>query len=280
MLSGEQAGSVQQMSSMFEEVASSIETISNSTDDQKKETDRTRELMLNLRQVQQEVFRGSNEVVSGISLISESTETNRGNLEEMMKKMDMINEGGNAINGFLALIDDINDKINLLSLNAAIEAARAGEYGRGFSVVSDEIGKLAAATASNSQKISKEIMVILKDIMDGMKIVGNTRASTEKAFEVMADINRKIGTVREIMNSHLKAVESVMRQSELVDELTRDVASAVREQGSAMSETAGMVSQLSRTAVELEESSKRILLFTREIAEKGARLDELIAGKA
>jgi methyl-accepting chemotaxis protein len=58
---------------------------------------------------------------------------------------------------FVNLINDIADKVNLLSLNAAIEAARAGEAGRGFAVVADEISKLADATTHNAKEIEKLI---------------------------------------------------------------------------------------------------------------------------
>ena len=68
-----------------------------------------------------------------------------------------ITESSQQVTDIISIIDDISDKINLLSLNAAIEAARAGEAGRGFAVVADEISKLADQTAASINDIDSLI---------------------------------------------------------------------------------------------------------------------------
>jgi len=72
------------------------------------------------------------------------------NIREKIKKTDAI----------LGFVQEVAETSKLLGLNAAIEAARAGEHGRGFSVVAEEIRKLA----SNSTQAVKEIQKVLEEI--------------------------------------------------------------------------------------------------------------------
>jgi ABC-type transporter Mla subunit MlaD len=275
-ISNEQASGAQQLSSTFEELAASVEVINTSMENQKSEVEKTNNLVQDLKEVQEKVFTGGNEVVLSISSITEYTNDNKKNLDDMIGKMTMINEGGRSIGNFLSIIDDINDKINLLSLNAAIEAARAGDYGKGFAVVSDEIGKLASATASNSQEIGREIDRIQKDITAGMDVVNTTRMSTDRVFEYMDQINSKIETMRELMNGQLQVLNQVIRQAGLIDELAREVAVAINEQSTSMNETMDTVARLSEMATQLNASHGRIMEFTRDIGGKAEQLESLV----
>ena len=77
-----------------------------------------------------------------------------------------------AIGKILNVIEDVAEQTNLLALNAAIEAARAGEAGRGFSVVADEIRKLAESAGRSAEEISKlvnEIETDTSEVAEGMR---------------------------------------------------------------------------------------------------------------
>ncbi len=277
-MSQEQASASEQMSATFEELASSLDMIKNSTQDQKGEIEKTIGLMKTLREAQDEVSRGNQAVTESIANVSSSTANSEANLQQMISMMEIISEGGSSIGNFISIIDDISDKINLLSLNAAIEAARAGDAGKGFAVVADEIGKLAGATSDNSKEISKVISKITTDIVNGMKIVNATKTSTEAVVGLVTDINGQIENVQGLVSNLKNALKDVMGQSTRVEGLAKSIADSTVEQAAAMNETTSMVAMLSTNSQKLQFANTKILTLMDSLNRKIDGLVEIVKG--
>lgn len=109
---------------------------------------------------------------------SERMEQNRQAVGEILSSVDAISE-------MVAVINTISSQTNLLAMNAAIEAAHAGDAGKGFSVVADEIRKLA----ENSSLNAKSIGTNLKGIVGSINQAAET---TESAYTAFSDTNRGI----------------------------------------------------------------------------------------
>ncbi len=108
--------------------------------------------------------------------------------EKLSETNRVINEVAGSIGDIremMSMINNIASQTNLLSMNAAIEAAHAGDAGRGFSVVADEIRKLAENTSENSKNIES----VIGNIIENIELATRTGVATKEAF---ADIQSEI----------------------------------------------------------------------------------------
>ncbi len=275
-MSMEQASTSEEMSASYEELSASVDMIYQATITQQSEGEKSKRFADDLNRTQKELINGSRRVEENIREILHTAGDTGESLRKMTDTMQVINTGGKEINQFIAMIDDISDRINLLSLNAAIEAARAGDYGRGFAVVADEIGKLAQATSENSKEISKKISKIISDIEVGARIVSGTKEATDAIFSMVNSISAGLDSVREMMTRQNQAMEMVIRQAGVIDTMSRDIVTSTNEQKNSMAQTQKTIERLSEMAQEISQSNTQIIEFARIIHENAVELDSMI----
>lgn len=271
-LSMEQASTSEQMSATFDELVASIEKIHQSTLHQQEEGEKSKRLADELSSAQRSMVKESIQVARSIEEISRAAKTTEESLKMMTERMNIINAGGKEIDQFVAIIDDISDKINLLSLNAAIEAARAGEYGRGFAVVADEIGKLAQATSDNSKSIANRIKRIITDIEEGTNLVLSTKDSTDVIFSMVDTIKKGIDEVKNLMAAQNKLLEVVVKQAGIIETLSKDVVVSTLEQKDSMVQTMHTIERLSEMAMEISSANHKIVGFIQAISSNSEKL--------
>ncbi len=202
-------------------------------------------------------------------LSSEATKNITTEIKELNMDMKQISS---IVSGIL----DISEQSNLLSFNASIEAARAGTAGRGFSVVADEIKKLAeiskgfsatigdivGAVIQRTENINTETRTTEDAIKKQMAAMEETSKAFKAIFTFMESIARQADDVKEsldemllLKDNSLQAIESVFAVSEETAAATEGVAASTTKQIADIEELSGFAGNLQDLTRELEEAA-------------------------
>jgi twitching motility protein PilJ len=188
----------------------------------------------------------------------------RDQIQETSKRIKRLGESSQEIGEITELISDITEQTNVLALNAAIQAASAGEAGRGFSVVAEEVQRLAERSADATRQIAAIVRTIQTDTQDA---VGAMERSTQGVVEgarlsdaagaALGDIDR---VTRELADLIQSISEEALKEARQANEVAANIQHifAVTEQTSeGTRSTARMVRELSRTADDLQATISR-----------------------
>jgi twitching motility protein PilJ len=188
----------------------------------------------------------------------------RDQIQETSKRIKRLGESSQEIGEITELISDITEQTNVLALNAAIQAASAGEAGRGFSVVAEEVQRLAERSADAARQIATLVKAIQTDTQDA---VGAMERSTQGVVEG-ARLSDNAGTAlteidqvsRRLAELIEQISDSTSREANMANEVAGNIQHifAVTEQtGEGTRSTAAQVRELSKMAEELRTSVAR-----------------------
>ncbi len=215
-----------------------------------------------------EVARQSLQVAgSGLTAVQNTIggmNTIRDQIQDTSKRIKRLGESSQEIGEITELISDITEQTNVLALNAAIQAASAGEAGRGFSVVAEEVQRLAERSGDATRQIAALVRTIQTDTQDAVAamerstqgVVEGARLS-DAAGGALADIDR---VTRQLSDLIVQISEQASREAESANVVAANIQHifAVTEQtGEGTRSTAAMVRELSRTAEDLKASVAR-----------------------
>ncbi|WP_170270318.1 globin-coupled sensor protein [Heliorestis acidaminivorans] len=182
------------------------------------------------------------EYASNVNALAESGESkiqdtgkaieNLGSLiQGMQEKIKALDESSEKIESIAGVIQGIATQTNLLSLNAAIEAARAGESGRGFTVVANEVKKLAGFSEQSVQEIAEMIQIsrqhtteVSQAMIQTSKAMAAASAVAQEVVRSFGDIISSIDNNQERVHSIAKEIESLTTTSKQIEEASDEVA--------------------------------------------------------
>ena len=191
------------------------------------------------------------------ALIAAATE-GKATQAEARSRIEQIAERSKALLEANKVISTIASQTNLLAMNAAIEAAHAGEVGRGFSVVADEIRRLAETSAGQSKTIRTELGQVQKAIQE---VVVSSKGSEESFKRVAERIGETDSLVRELQQAMAEQKEGsaqVLEALRSMNDITTQVRTGSREMGAGNKTVLEEIERLRSTTAEIGASMEEM----------------------
>jgi|JI10StandDraft_1071094.scaffolds.fasta_scaffold04731_10 methyl-accepting chemotaxis protein len=153
----------------------------------------------------------------------------RQNVQAGAKKMKGLGDRSMEITTIVSTINRISEQTNMLALNAAIEAARAGEHGRGFSVVAEEVRKLAERTAAATNEIEKLVKAIHVETNETVAAIEHQTQIVEQEAQVVGNAGVSLRKIREVSTRSAELVATITQIANAEAERTRQVVATMTQ---------------------------------------------------
>jgi twitching motility protein PilJ len=193
----------------------------------------------------------------------------REQIQETSKRIKRLGESSQEIGEITELISDITEQTNVLALNAAIQAASAGEAGRGFSVVAEEVQRLAERSGDAAKQIGALVRTIQTDTHDAVAamekstqgVVEGARLS-DAAGAALADISRVSNRLAELIQGISVATGQQATSANGVAHNMQHILAVNEHTQGGTQQTAQSIRQLAELAQELKNSVSRFRVAT------------------
>ena len=188
----------------------------------------------------------------------------RDQIQETAKRIKRLGESSQEIGEIIELISDITEQTNVLALNAAIQAASAGEAGRGFTIVAEEVQRLAEKSAEATRQISALVKAIQTDTHDAVAAMERSTQGVVEGARLSDEAGTALGGIGEVSRELADLIMKISRttedqavSAEAVAQSIQRILLVTEQTSEGTQQTAGSILQLAELARELKNSVAR-----------------------
>ena len=228
--------SIENLTMGAKHTAEEIQNITKSMNDMENKSKELVDISVNIderiAETNDKTLNGSKSLDSTVKLLYKMKES----VDISADVINDLSEKSKNIANITTTISSISEQTNLLALNASIEASRAGEHGKGFSVVAEEVRKLAEQSSESTQGISNEIQQIQEQIAnavavmkDSINYMGLSTSSMDGISNIFAGIEKEIENIKAMGLNISEIAKVLLRENKKINEAVSNT-SAISEE--------------------------------------------------
>jgi twitching motility protein PilJ len=185
----------------------------------------------------------------------------RTQIQETSKRIKRLGESSQEIGEIVELISDITEQTNVLALNAAIQAASAGEAGRGFSVVAEEVQRLAERSGEATKQIAAIVKTIQTDTHDAVAAMEYSTQGVVEGAKLSDAAGQALNEISSVSQDLARLIQTISSDTQAQADIATKVADSMQDilritgqTTTSTQQTAVSIGELTELATELKGS--------------------------
>ena len=211
------------------------------------------------------------EALRELQLTNEKTSSS---IDIIYEQTNVTNESAQKIKEATALITNIAEETNLLSLNASIEAARAGEQGKGFAVVAAQIQKLAEQSNESAKQIESIILSLIEDSDKAVSTMDEVKEIMDRQSENVNNTSTQVNNLLQDVEESLAGIEGVVEKTNRINDARSSVVDTVQNLSAIAQENASSSQQTSASVAEISDIIVEIATNATDLKDISNRLED------
>lgn len=254
----EQNASTKETADTIKQISHSIEALTNQVNEQSNvvmdSSNAVEQMVKNIESISENLGKAARR----FDTLKAASVDGKNNIKAVQELVTTVSEQSTNLLDTNKLINAIANQTNLLAMNAAIEAAHAGEAGRGFSVVAEEIRKLAEDSAKQSKTIADELKSIVAIIGTIVEATAKADTSFDKVVTQVGDAGNIVTQINSSLHEQTTGNQNVLGSLENIQNITEEVRDASVEMGMGAETVLSAISKLMDVSKEVELNAQNI----------------------